>query len=591
MDYPHGGASQIWRDDENPIKSEIRDWGGAVEQKADDAEAGLLQVQSLKMSGDDIVSQYDAPAPNLPCAIIQRATQVELYSPLSIPGFWNLDILKANTAAMMRPAERRIVQYADLYHEIFDGFTTSGTFSRIGNSSAWGGAYRYASTVGAYVEKQITLTAPSTVVRVGFAKRNTANHISVTIDGSTDLVGLLPVNGAGERYIDAYDAATTPVVNCEAAVATLPAGTYTIRMTNSAEKNASAAAGNRFYPQAILFTGGAAGLPGGAKTHAPTWVDGETVTSSDQRWWAGITYRATVSGTTSGTSPLDDTGVTWATVADTYALMNEPYLLDVSEPTWAIWLALNGQPEEDFGGDIHGGVTLVDTIISVDGNVVTLQDDLPVYAVDIEVKQTATLAHTAAPATPVADAVMTYGCRPGGDFPYLNRLIPRFAGLRGLYYCGMLPLYHYLVDGSVYLARRCLLQFGGSARPSDYYGTANPQFGPGNSLQQLALVEIASPEGAGGGPASDKEGPFFAAVSLEMTRDSMENFEGPGAGTSWDMNTSGVDVSGGGYTGMTVKGYFRVSDGTTKKAVSAGDVIEARGVYRVRLHRGSAGNP
>lgn len=632
----------------------------AAEQAAEDREAAVVAAELAKTSiNDNLVSQYDAPAPNLPCAIIKRATQIELYSPLNIPGFWNLDILEADTPAMMRPVERRIVQFADLYHEIFDKFMASGTFMRNPNSLAWGGAYRYATTVGAYVEKEITLTAPSTVVRIGFAKRNTANHIAVTINGSSHLVGLLPKNTAGERYIDAYDPATSPIINCTAAVASLPAGTYTFRLTNSAEKNADANAGNLFYPQAILFTGGAAGLPAGEKTHAPTWEDGEAVLSSDQRWWAGTTYRATSAGTTDGTSPLDDAGVSWTSVADTYALTNEPYLLDVSEPNWAIWLALNGQPEEDFGGDIHGGVTLNEMIVSVDGSIIALQQDLPVYASDIDVKQISTLAHTAEPGTPVANAVMTYGCRPGGDFPYSNRITLLYDGLRGLYYCGMLPLYHYLAIGFKFLTRRCMVQFGLGARPSNYYGIANPKFGQSNSLQSLALLELGSPKGASGIPAADKEGDFFAAVSLEMTRDSMENFEGSGATTYWDMNTSGVDpryrqftgsISGttltvsaigagdrpalsvgtsltgpgvaigtiitglgtgtggagtytinisqtvssaallaGGYTGMAVKGYFRVSDGTTKKVISAGDVIEARGVYRVRLHRGTAG--
>ena len=55
MTYPHGGASQIWRDGDgtahNPAKSQIRDWGASVEQKADANEVGLAQLQALNASG------------------------------------------------------------------------------------------------------------------------------------------------------------------------------------------------------------------------------------------------------------------------------------------------------------------------------------------------------------------------------------------------------------------------------------------------------------------------------------------------------------------------------------------------------------
>lgn len=538
--------------------------------------------------GDDLVSQFARPAPLAPSALIKKGQVFELYSPLSVSGFWALDILEADTSAMRRPVERRVVELADLYHQIFDGFTNSGTFTRIANSASFGGAYNGTTTVGDYVEKQITLSGGSNQVKIGYASRNSANHISVTIDGGTALVNMLPTNAAGEKYVDAYDAgATIPNVNQTALIAALPAGTYTIRMTNSAERNAFAVAGNTMYPQAILATGGGAGLPGGDKTHAPTWANGEAVLSTDQRWWEGVTYRATNSGTTSGTSPLDDTGVTWAVVADTYATFNEKYLVDISEPTWAAWLSVNGQPEEDFGGDIHGGVTLTETEVLADGLVVSPPDYTAIYASEITVKQKATAAHTGDPSTVIADLEMIFGCVPGGVFPYANRITPRSTALLGLYYPAMMPLYHYYADGFVYLVRRCLAQGKGAAKPSDYYGQANPAFGAGNGLQLMALVELGSPRGAGGVPAVDKEGRFIAAVSLEVTRDTMLNFENDGARSFWDMNTGGSDPSGGGYSGSALKAYFRAKTGDVKKTIAAGEHIQARGVYRVSLQSGT----
>ncbi|WP_147127821.1 sialate O-acetylesterase [Shimia ponticola] len=49
MTYPHGGASEIWRDGvdnaHNPRKPEIRDWGGKVEADAVEQAARLLQLE------------------------------------------------------------------------------------------------------------------------------------------------------------------------------------------------------------------------------------------------------------------------------------------------------------------------------------------------------------------------------------------------------------------------------------------------------------------------------------------------------------------------------------------------------------------
>jgi len=77
MNYPHGGASEIWRDDNghNPVKSEIRDWGGVVEASAeltpyamgavgdgikDDTAALQAYVANLKASGLPFVGQPGA---------------------------------------------------------------------------------------------------------------------------------------------------------------------------------------------------------------------------------------------------------------------------------------------------------------------------------------------------------------------------------------------------------------------------------------------------------------------------------------------------------------------------------------------------
>jgi hypothetical protein len=346
------------------------------------------------------------------------------------------------------------------------------------------------------------------------------------------------------------------------------------------------------YVHGLGVVGGTAGLPYGARTHAPAWANGEAVTTSYQRWHDGITYRATTTGTTSGTSPLDDSAVSWATVDDTYAIYNEKYLSDVSEPTWAIMLALNGETEEDFGGDIHGNVTLANTEIRVNNLPISLTDYLPLYAEDIMVVQTSEAAHTATPATVVADIVMRYGVMAGGHFPYNNKIIPKFTGQMGWYYPAMLPLYHYHVGQDFrYQLRRCLVQGMGAVKPSDYYGQTNPKFGENRSLEMLGLVDIKSPAGASGVPASDKDGEFKVAVSLQVTRGTMLDFAEAGATTYWDMNTSGADVSAGGYSGMLCKGYFRASDGSVKRDLAVDDVIEVDAIYRVTMHRGTAGEP
>lgn len=569
--------------------------GGATAQEAiDNLNAG---VGHLNLGGsDNLISQYsDDVTPEQPCAIVKTAEGYELYSPLSIPGYYAMDRLERTTPADYRATSRFVMSFSDIYHEIFEDFTRGGTFgTNVANSAAVGGVYGATSAAGAYVEKQITLTGASTVVGIIYASRNTCHHIAVTINGGSSLVNLLPRNGAGERYVDGYSADTSPLVNRRAAIAILPAGTYTVRMTASDEKNPAAGSGVRMHAQGLTAVGGQAGLPWGERTHAPKWANGEVVQASYQRWWQGVSYRATGPGTTSGTSPLNDTGVGWAVVADTYAGTSERYLADVSEPFWAIWLALNGNAEEDFGGDIHGNVILDTLTVSMGGQAITPTDYEPVYARNIEVKQDGRGVHAAAPGVAVFTYTQTYSAVPGGTFPYRNTIRPIYSGSMGLYYPGMLPIYHYQPgSGFRFSLRRAIVQNKAPAIPSDYYRQSNPRYGNNNSLQIMGLVELGSPRGAGGVPAADKTGAFFAAVSLEMTRASMLDFTEAGALTYWDMNTGGADPSDPeqGFQGMLCKGYFRARTGNFKRPVMAGVPIVAEGIYRVRLFTGSAGDP
>jgi hypothetical protein len=540
----------------------------------------------------DILGAYNRSAPDKPCAIVKKGDTFELYSPLTVSGFWARDTLERSSNAMRRPTTRSVISFADIYHVGFDNFTTVGTFTWYPNSDAVGGVYANVSNANAYVEYTVEVDGTTNMLQAITAKRNSCNHISVTINGGTELVNLLPTNTLGEKYIDGYIAGSVPVVNNYTAIAVVPKGSYTIRLQLSSIKNDLGVAPNRMYAQGLAVVGGTAGLPLGARTHAPLWVSGESVEVSYQRWYEGVTYRATTQGITVGSSPLDDTAVTWVEVSDTYAIYSEEYLRDVSEPTWAVWLAMDGNTEEDFGGDIHGGINLSNTTLLLNNYPVTLTDYLPLYGDSIEVIQEGIGYHSASPEVPIFTATMTYNTLAGGDFGYRNQLKFLTNGFMGAYYPAMLPLYHYNVaENFRYQLRRATVQGASASIPSDYYGQTNPQQGNTTGLQLLGLVDVKSPKGSGGIPHTDTQGEFTLAVSLEVTAPSLLSFELDGARAFWDMNTGSADPTLNGYIGLLCKGYFCASDGTIKKPIVANETLTVDGIYRVRMSRGSAGEP
>lgn len=547
---------------------------------------------------DNIVSQYEAPAPNQRCALVYTGSEYHLYSPAQLPGYWFVHELERITSAEYRPTSRRVVQIADSYHVIYDGFTLGGTFGNDGADTAnfIGAYYKSSTTTGAYVEKDIVVAQAPALIEVSHGIRDSCNHIAVTIDGAGTLVNLLPTNGSGEKYIDAYTASSTLARDVTAVAIINEPGTYTIRLTNSTQKNVSAAAGSRFYPNALIVSGGSAGMPFAAQTMAPPWVTGEAVLTNYQRTVDGVNLRATAGGTTGASKPSaaggSDGAVTWAVTApDNYRLVSDIELVDVSEPWFAIWMALNGQTEEDFGGDIHGGTTLDTLTVLVDGREVTPTAYVPLYGSTITIRQKVNAAHTAAPATTVATFTIDYTVAPGGDYRYKTEMKALYSGLIGLFYPGMLPMYAYLPSLTGYRVRRCLVPSMAPVKPNTYAGQANPKYGELPALQLACLSQLGVTRGSGGVPAADQTGDRFVCHSLEMTRDSMLGYANTGATAYWDMNTSGVDARAGGFTGHLVKGYFRANDGSVKIAIAANQKLIWEGVYRSRMFLGQAGDP
>lgn len=98
----------------------------------------------------------------------------------------------------------------------------------------------------------------------------------------------------------------------------LVAGDEVVFLGSSAENYGNIRLGNYFIPGVIL----AADSPKGAKVTSmfgvpwDLWANSESINEGDFRHYSNDLYQATSTGTTNGTSPLDDVGVTWVSVSN-----------------------------------------------------------------------------------------------------------------------------------------------------------------------------------------------------------------------------------------------------------------------------------
>lgn len=441
-------------------------------------------------------------------------------------------------------------------------------------------------TPGDYVEITFSGGGDLYVVFVG---RTSGNYVNVLLDGGQDYL-TLPDDGSGNRYFDSYTATDISYKQVVQIASGVPSGSHTVRLTVSSSRNPSST-GDRFIFNALAWVDSDTG-PWAPETAAPVWQSGEAVLQNQQRRYGTNTYYAQADGTTGATPPthtsgsVSDGGVTWVYMSESsYSLTDHRIQAAGSQLEYAYQIQPSGASAlEDVGGAMHGNETQTAVQWYLSGAAVTPPTKAWLVGQDIEVKETIQATHSeiGGGSTPVVNTTLRRRFTPTGvEVEHEHTM--QTAGTFGWFYAHMWPLLHYSSTGQKYGITEIWSPGDGSRKCSDWYGVSNPFVGRTKDVLMVARGECLQPDGSGGVPTNDAA-PYRFAAWLSVSPESVDNYRhavGTMAGKA--MNTSGVDVSSGGYSSMTSKMYFERVSSSVGLAYAANDVIRCRAFYGLNV--------
>jgi hypothetical protein len=448
------------------------------------------------------------------------------------------------------------------------------------------GRARQAIQAGDYVDITYTGGGDLYVVFVG---RTSGNYVNVLLDsGQTYLC--LPDDGAGNKYIDTYNSTDLSYHQIVKIASGVPSGSHTIRLTVSATKNGSSS-GNKFIFNALAFDSDEVG-PWTLEADAPLWETGVAVLQYEIRKYGTRYYYATADGTTGATPPTHSSGtvsdgtVSWTQRDDSgYNLTDHRIHAAGSQLEYAYEIKPTGASAfQDVGGDIHGNETQDSLVIQVGGLAASLDDGVWAVGDSVAFHEVISATHSqiGGGATQVVETELTRTfLRQHVEVSHRHTL--QMAAQFGYFYAHMWPLLHYSVPGFKYGVQRIWSPGDGDRYCEDFYGVSNPFVGRTKDLVMAAYGDALQPDGAAGVPSAVAAPNGFVAW-LAIDPSSVDNYNSATRiFAAKGMNTSGVDVSAGGYSSMTSKMYFERYSNATPTSVASGAVIECVAQYGLAL--------
>lgn len=510
------------------------------------------------------------------------ANEYEIWRPLG-GRYWHQSILRRTGAGIpLNWQEQRVKQVLGYLAAEDAGATYTGTWSTLtgttglsdGSGNLYiGGRARQGTAAGDYVEIPYTGGGDIYVV---YAGRTSGNYVNVLLDGAQTYL-TLPDDGSGNRYFDSYNAVDLSYKTVVKIAGGVPVGSHTIRLTISATKNGSST-GNRFVFNALSFDDGVIGA-WDSRTGAVTWATGQTILLNQVRKYGNNHYYATVAGTTGATPPthgsgaVSDGGVTWTfRTITSFDLVDSAIQVAGSQLEYAYEIQPDGAAAlEDVGGALHGNEVQTALTISVDNFPITPIVGTWSIGDVVGFKEVGYSTHSeiGGGTAPIIHTTMIRTFKRGYVDMHHNNEVA-VESTFGYYYPHMLPLLHYHGAANKYAVQKVWSSGDGYKESADYYGISNPIVGRTKDTLMVAYGECLQPNGSGGVPSNIPAPLSFAAwVSVDPTSvDYYDNANSIYAGKA--MNTSGIDVSAGGFSSSTTKLYFEKYAGNNPQTLPVG---------------------
>lgn len=477
--------------------------------------------------------------------------------------------------------------------EEIDGFilsndsaiTYTGTWNVLGSGSSTtyiGGSVNYCTTnVGTYLDIPIVhLGGP---LNVNFMGRTSSCFISVTIDGSTELVDSLTTHATGYKYFDAFTSVDLQYKQKIKISHDLPAGSYTVRLDPQAEKNASST-GNTFYFDALSFNG----FPFRDNTDVAKWQATEVIALHEQRKVEGRYYSCTVAGTTSSTAPTHTSGsvvdgtVTWLYMdgGSSFATASHRIQAAGSQLEYAYELKPDGGTVfNDVGGLLHGNEALTSADVVSDGLLSDMVNGVWYVGDIVKLRQNIETSHTEIGgniiSTYLEHSFSNKGITVSHDHTFNVDSEIRY------FYNAMWPLLHWDALGYKYGINTLRTATDGSSLLSDYYGQSNPIVGKTQDFKMIGEGVAFTPDGVAGVPSATAGVQNFG-VSLTVDSESVGDYFNSDLYAAKATNIAGTTAPG--FSSVVSKMYFSLGSTSVTTSYSTSDVIKCRAHYDLWLY-------
>lgn len=263
-----------------------------------------------------------------------------------------------------------LIEFRNIYP--LGDFTFTGSWSQLQTSGSGAvGSYvgnRSAEAGSVGNSADVTVDRSETYdVWVVFTGRTAGGYCRVDIDGSQALVNEIDdPAGLGFRAFPTYTAVDL-TRRQYVKVASGLTGQHTITMTR--DGTTASPGGTRVLIEAVAITGAL----GESRILPPVWQPSTAYTIGDEVMFGGTYYSARATGTSGATAPSHTSGIAgdglldWQADDVTTYVVDRTYAMDyASERGIAANIGVNSVNQE-FGGQTHGGNTLLSQTVTVDG--------------------------------------------------------------------------------------------------------------------------------------------------------------------------------------------------------------------------------
>lgn len=426
---------------------------------------------------------------------------------------------------------------------------------------------------------------------VVFAGRTSGAYVNVLLDNKQDFL-VLSKDVNENAYFDTYNEVDLSYKQVVKIASGVPNGTHTIKLTVSNERNPQNTSGNRFVFNALAYDNSDLG-PWAKETDADVWQSGVNILRCQVVKVGANYYVAESDGVTGTIQPthtegtVSDGGVDWTwRKLSGYDLIDTSIQVAGSQLEYAYKMKpVGATQDEDVGGALHGNEVQESYLIYV-GNL-SSKPDVGVWTIggDIAIKEYIYSTHSEIGngLTPIIKTQLIRTFKRQWLEIHHKHEIQRDDVTLGYFYPHMYPILHYHGATQRYIVDELWSPSDGSRNPALYYGQRNPIVGRTKDTLMIAYGQCLQPTGVQGVPSA-QEAPLRFATWISVSPNSVDNYNKADsifAGKS--MNTSGIDVSAGGYSSMTVKMYFERYSAASPVTLKSGESFECTARYGLSL--------